>query len=373
MRKRSKNGNGTTSKRGSSYRTTIKANGRTYTATAKTALESRELAKARVRNSPVSRIQSSSVPSRMKFGLYLETWLENEHRARIAHGTYLRYLGLLKSHIAPLIGNFYLEELSPRVISLFMAELSQKGLGGRSLQQTKVLISMSLHSAEEQELILDNPARKVRNPQYRSPQIEPINIDDVRRLLNTFEGTLLSARLHLALLCGLRQGEALGLQWSDINWNDKFIKITKQMQSIDGKRKLVGLKTPNSNRVVFLTDETVKVLKRHQELLFKTKSNATSWTDIDLLFPGANGLPIAPKTDYKNWQRALALTGLEAKRLHDARHTAATLMYSQGVGIETISRALGHSSSAITSKLYVHSAEEPLRQVAEALQSMLID
>jgi integrase len=76
-------------------------------------------------------------------------------------------------------------------------------------------------------------------------------------------------------------------------------------------------------------------------------------------------------TDYDEWQKALKLCGIAPRRLHDARHTAATLMYSQRVGIETISRALGHSSSAITSRLYVHSAEAPLRDAAERLEKIL--
>ena len=75
--------------------------------------------------------------------------------------------------------------------------------------------------------------------------------------------------------------------------------------------------------------------------------------------------------DYAEWQKALKLCGIAPKRLHDARHTAATLMYSQGVGIETISRALGHSSSAITSRLYVHSAEAPLRIAAKLMSDAL--
>ena len=77
------------------------------------------------------------------------------------------------------------------------------------------------------------------------------------------------------------------------------------------------------------------------------------------------------QTDYRHWHYALTKAGLPLKRLHDARHTAATLMYSQGVRIETISRALGHSNSAITSRLYVHSAEGPLKSAADALQVLL--
>jgi hypothetical protein len=95
------------------------------------------------------------------------------------------------------------------------------------------------------------------------------------------------------------------------------------------------------------------------------------WKCLDLVFPKQDGSPRSPHTDYDEWQKALKICGIKPHRLHDARHTAATLMYSQGVGIETISRALGHSSSSITSRLYVHGMEEPLRKAAESINSLL--
>jgi len=95
------------------------------------------------------------------------------------------------------------------------------------------------------------------------------------------------------------------------------------------------------------------------------------WKENYLVFPAADGSPKQATIDFNEWKRALRLCGIKPRRLHDARHTAATLMYSQGVGIEVISRALGHSSSAITSKLYVHSAMRPLEAAALALESAI--
>jgi integrase len=143
------------------------------------------------------------------------------------------------------------------------------------------------------------------------------------------------------------------------------------MQYIDGKPQFTPLKTIRSRRLVMLTQETCLALQKHWELLEIKKSLTPDWADLGLVFPGKLGGFLSPKTDYKYWQKALRLCGIAPKRLHDARHTAATLMYSQGVGIETISRALGHSSSAITSRLYVHTAEEPLRRAANAIDQML--
>jgi len=92
---------------------------------------------------------------------------------------------------------------------------------------------------------------------------------------------------------------------------------------------------------------------------------------LDLVFPSNDGSARSPHIDYNEWQKALKLCGIAPHRLHDARHTAATLMYSQGIGIETISRILGHSSSAVTSRIYVHAALEPIQNAAISLNKLL--
>jgi integrase len=143
------------------------------------------------------------------------------------------------------------------------------------------------------------------------------------------------------------------------------------MQKIEGKHSLTDLKTTRSKRTIVLSEETLRVLYNHFNIIQKYKSNGGSnWNENNLVFPNIDGSPRSATTDYAQWQRALKFCGIPPRRLHDARHTAATLMYSQGVGIETISRALGHSSSAITSRLYVHNAEEPLRVAAETLNRL---
>jgi integrase len=250
--------------------------------------------------------------------------------------------------------------------------MKTNGQGARSQQQARALLSITLKSAEDQELIETNPVRKVRNPQNREGQINPLSINDVKRLLATYEGTYMSLRLHIALLCGLRQGEALGLRWSDLDVERGTIQIVNQIQKIEGKYTFTSLKTQRSRRIIVLGQETLKVLQCHSKLIERYKENAgLDWQELDLVFPREDGSPRSPKTDYDQWQDALKLCGIAPRRLHDARHTAATLMYSQKIGIETISRALGHSSSAITSRLYVHSAEEPLRDAAEVMNLLL--
>ena len=372
QKSRKPNGQGYTYKNGNSYRTVIEKNGHTVSASAKTVQESKRLAQLKVKSLPISKQGLILKQNKTSLAEFLMEWLETDHKNHIAYTTYTRYQSLARNHINPLIGNYYLQDLSPRLITWFLNEMKSNGQGARSQQQARALLSITLKAAEEQELIENNPVRKVRNPQNLEGQISPLNIDEVKRLLKTYNGTYLSARLHIALLCGLRQGEALGLCWESVDFEHGIIYVEKQMQKIEKKYAFTNLKTSRSRRSVVLTQETLETLKSHFSIVQKMRQFASKdWQDLDLVFPKSDGSPRSPKTDYDEWQKCLKLCGIAPKRLHDARHTAATLMYSQGVGIETISRALGHSSSAITSKLYVHSAEEPLRRAAEAMNEML--
>jgi integrase len=96
--------------------------------------------------------------------------------------------------------------------------MRERGQSPRSQQQARALLSVALQDAERKEFILVNPVKKVRVPINRVKEIDPLGIEDVRRLLDTYEGSYMSARLHIALLCGLRQGEALGLRWQDVDF-----------------------------------------------------------------------------------------------------------------------------------------------------------
>lgn len=373
QKSRKPNGQGHTYKNGNSYRTIIQHNGHTITASAKTVQESKRLAKEKVLSLPLNKQGLILKQDKTSLGDFLNEWLETDHKNQIAYSTYTRYRSLARNHINPLIGNHLLQDLTPRLITWFLNEMKTNGQGARSQQQARALLSIALKAAEEQELIDSNPVRKVRNPQNREGQINPLTIEDVKRLLKTYEGTYLSLRLHIALLCGLRQGEALGLRWADIDNKRGTIQIVNQMQKIEGRYQFTDLKTHRSRRTIVLGLETQKVIDSHFKIVARHRENAgLGWQELDLVFPKEDGSPRSPKTDYDQWQSALKLCGIAPRRLHDARHTAATLMYSQSIGIETISRALGHSSSAITSRLYVHSAEEPLRNAAEVINGLLL-
>jgi len=370
---RKANGQGHTYKVGNSYRTVIHKNAFVVTAMASTPQESKRKAKEKLSTLPNwSPTDEFPVNPKMTLDEFLLDWLENTHQHSIAHTTYKRYRSLAVQHIIPSIGNYELRKINPRLINSLLATMRDAGQSVRSQQQARALLSIAFSEAENLNYVASNPVRKVKNPQGSTRVISPLKIEDVKRLLQTYSGTYLSARLHIAMVCGLRQGEALGLCWQDIDFEAGTLEIKRQMQLLNNESVFTRLKTDRSYRTLVLTQETMQSLIEHKQIIdsWSMRSDG-NWQNLELVFPQSDGGARSTKTDYAEWQKALKLCGIAPKRLHDARHTAATLMYSQGVGIETISRALGHSSSAITSRLYVHSSEEPLRKAAELISVAL--
>jgi integrase len=335
--------------------------------------ESRRRAKEKLERIPQGKVSNNSLPlSKITLGKFLLDWLEDEHQHRIAHSTYKRYRALAIHHIDPIIGKIQIRKVLPTDITSVLSKMREQGQSPRSQQQARALLSVALGEAENKGYITLNPVKKVRIPVNKGREIEPLAIEEVKRLFETYEGTYMSARLHIALLAGLRQGEALGLRWQDIDFDSATLEVRNQVQKIDERLQLTGLKTDRSKRFIALTGGSVESLKQHRQIIENMKlACGESWQENDLVFPHTDGTFHPAILDYNSWKRCLRLCGIRQRRLHDARHTAATLMYSQGVGIEVISRALGHSSSAITSKLYVHSAIQPQIAAANLLSELI--
>ena len=368
---RKANGQGHTYKVGASYRTVIRQGGTVVTAMAKTAQQSKTLAKVKLSKLPQ---EQSSVPGNPKLKLeeFLLNWLDEVHQHQIAHSTYRRYRSLAVHHINPILGHQELRKLNSQLITNLLLNMRSCGQSVRSQQQARALLAVALSEAENRNLISINPVRKVKNPQGVGKVLTPLKFEEVKRLLKTYQGTFLSARLHVSLICGLRQGEALGLTWQDIDFESGTLTVSNQIQRINGIATFTRLKTFRSYRTLVLTEETLESLRLHKKLIAKWQTScADKWISLDLVFPSSDGSARSPHIDYNEWQKALKLCGIAPHRLHDARHTAATLMYSQGIGIETISRILGHSSSAITSRIYVHAALEPIQNAAISLNKLL--
>jgi integrase len=223
----------------------------------------------------------------------------------------------------------------------------------------------------EDDLVASNPVVKSRTINLDTAQIHPFTLAEVQTLLAKTTGVQMQARVRMAILYAMRQGEALGLRWKDVDFNKKTVFIWQQVQKIDGKYEFVKLKSEDSIRTLEIDDDTLAALKAHKvQQNIDRLAMGDRWDDHDLVFTTSIGKPIDSKTDYRHWHRALANAGLPIKRLHDARHTAATLLFDQGLDIEVIRRFMGHSSVLLTSKTYVHHSARQLKGAADLINKI---
>lgn len=184
----------------------------------------------------------------------------------------------------------------------------------------------------------------------------PLTAEEARRLLHSATGQRNAARWSVALSLGLRQSEALGLQWRDTDFDAGTLSVRRGLHHVAG----VGLvfdepKSERSRRTIAMPDPLIDLLRVHRDDQRTEKILAGSeWRTNDLVFTQANGKPIDSSADYQTWRRLLADSGLRHVRLHDARHTAATLLLVAGIHPRVVMDILGHSQMRTTTDTYSH-------------------
>jgi integrase len=180
--------------------------------------------------------------------------------------------------------------------------------------------------------------------------------EQARLLLQKVKQHQLEGILTLALATGMREGELLGLRWSDVNLETGALQIVRTLTYIVGHGCVEGEpKTAKGKRTILLPQFAIDTLKRHRRgQLEKRLEVGAAWIDRDLVFPDNDGDFLIPYTLLRRFHRLLKEIGLPRIRFHDLRHSAATLLLSMGVQMKVIQELLGHSSINITADIYSH-------------------
>jgi integrase len=186
------------------------------------------------------------------------------------------------------------------------------------------------------------------------------------------KGDRLEALYSVALTMGLRQGEALGLCWEEVDLKMGYLRISKQLQRFDGETRLVEPKTARSRRTLALPAFIARSLREHRDRQLKEREAAGSkWIESDLVFTTATGKPIDATRISKDFHRHLDRAGIAQRRFHDLRHSCATLLLVQGVSPRVVMEVLGHSQISLTMNTYTHVLPELRRQAADRMDELL--
>jgi integrase len=219
---------------------------------------------------------------------------------------------------------------------------------------------------------LDHLPVRIAQVQVRRPEVKPFTPDEARLFLEVIRGDRLEALYSVALAVGLRQGEALGLRWGDIDLNSGTLRVRSALQWLYGKPHFVEPKTERSRRSIALPRVAIDALRPHRTRQFEERLIAgSSWQEHGLVFATTVGSPIHPRNLVRHFHRTLEKAGLPKKRFHDLRHTCASLLLAQGVQPRVVMEILGHSQISLTMDTYSHVIPALTREAANHMDAIL--
>jgi integrase len=340
-----------------------------------------EVVRKRVRAALVELDRGLPIASdKLTLAAYLQQWLAGAELDRERRPNTLRgYRTNIERHIVPEIGKVRLGQLQPLHVQQLLRAVRSKGLSEKTVTYIHATLRVALADALELELLARNPAQTVRRrgrrrgAQDEGFQVKPLDQDGVRRLLEAARGEDLEALFTVGVALGLRRGEMLGLRWCDVDFPNRQLRVVNQLQRERGKGLVfVKVKTAGGERIVDVPDVLVEQLRAHKERQgFERRAARNLWQDRDLVFCSQFGTGIETTTLFRVWQRIRERAGIDV-RLHDLRHTAASLLLAQGVELWQVSKILGHSSYQFTLDTYGHLYAATRREAADRMNRVLL-
>ena len=307
-------------------------------------------------------------------GDFLESWLTEVARVTVRPRTYVSYRYVVGFHLIPALGDHPLAGLSPADVQAFLNAKAASGLSPRTVGYLRGVLRGALGHAERTDLVTRNVARLARPPRIPRRRVSPLSVEQVRTFVAAIAGDRLEALYLVALGVGLRQGEILGLRWSDVDLAAGTLTVRHALARIDGRLVLVEPKSATSRRVVplpaFVRDALVEHrLRQAAEPLPLRPVPPDPFAD--LVFVTSHGTPLDGITITRRFQRILADAGLPHQRFHDLRHACASLLLAQGVPARVVMETLGHSEISLTLNTYSHVMPSVGREAAERMDQLL--
>lgn len=309
-------------------------------------------------------------------GEWMDHWLTNIAARRVRPLTLHGYDSTVRMHIRPGIGHHRLDRLLPEHLEAFYLAMEARGLAPATVLRMHRMLHRALKVAHQRGKVGRNVAALVDAPTVKRPNLpRALDVDECRAVLTAAKEVRNSARWTVALSLGLRQSEALGLMWDDIDLDKGTLAVNRGLHRVPGGGLVYEEpKTAKSRRVIFVPAQLLSELRAHRTVqdLERAESEAAGlWVEHGLVFPNELGGPMDDRNDYRSWVSLLRRAKVRRVRLHDGRHTAATLLLASGVHPRVVMELLGHSAMSTTTDIYSHVMPALAKEAAETMNAAL--
>lgn len=306
---------------------------------------------------------------------FMEEYLESYVKAQNSPATYRDYKGTIERYIVPMFGKCKLQKLEGKQIQKvyngwkIQSNASKKPLKAETIRHINRIFKAALNVAVDWEYIKKNPTDKLRiGKDNVTNRVDVYTVEEIRKLQKAVKGTDMELPVALLFDCVLRRGELLGLCYSDIDFENhtitfqhSFVESAKSTEPV-----LKDCKTDGSYRKMVVSDYTIGLLKK-QRLWYNENrlKYGQNFCNSNRVICKENGEPFLPKSFTRKWARTLEKYGLRHIKLHGTRHSAISLLLSEGTPLHIVQQRAGHQDPKITLSVYSHVAKDNQNLVAD--------
>jgi len=330
-------------------------------------------------------------PNKFTLAEWLKTWLKDFASVALRPSTYISYEGYIFNHINPIMGGVLLKELSTERLQVFYNEKfkdgrvdGKGGLSPKTLRNMHNMIHKALDQACKNNLISKNVSENTVLPKREKKEMRVLSRTEQQALMQHIGIERLGFAILLDLSTGMRIGELCGLQWQDIDFDQKVLFVKRTLQRV--KTSIVEIengatsktiimegkvKTDNSYREVPIQAKIFEKLMVYKKRQLQEKDLASSaYSDNNYVFSSPVGGVIEPSTMRDMFNRLIKLAGISHTNFHALRHSFATRAIESGVPIKAVSDILGHATVQLTMDLYCHSSIDLKREAVDKMADL---
>ena len=293
---------------------------------------------------------------------YMTSYMETVGRNTLRPRTQEMYASFLKVHIIPSLGKVRLTELSPQHLTTFYRKKLDQGLSKRTVQLLHATLRRALNQAVKWGMVNKNVCSLVDAPRPTKRAPNFYTKDQLNLFLETVKDHRWFPIYVLLIYGGFREGEVLGIHVEDCDMVNRAINVRHAVLTLKGGLVVTEPKTESSKRVVTLPKFAYQVLKNHLEQINKNQG---------LIFTTGSGKPVSPRNLIRHFKLALKSADLPDIRVHDLRHSHASLLLSAGVNPKIVQERLGHASIVLTLNTYSHVIPSLQESAAEKVDELM--
>ncbi len=307
---------------------------------------------------------------KLTLGQWLSYWLEQIIKPTRAASTAHGYTMIIRNHVAPGLGAIPLARLTAPQVQLYLNRMQAQGLCANTVRKHYMLLHNALEHARRQELVMRNVTEYVTPPSASDPTHHFYDSETMARLFEILAGTSMEPVVKLAGYLGLRRAEICGLKWNHVDREQKIITIAEARTTVNGRP--VNKSTKNRSSIRRLGYAGLSDMEELMERLWRQRQEEMAllgerYLDKGYVICHDGGRPYQADYLSNRLQRVLSRTELPYVTLHGLRHSFASIANSRNVPLFGISRALGHSTTSTTSRIYMHLFDDTHLSVVQAV------